>query len=351
MPPDPHRPPPGSHRIVRTTVPPNEELDFARLEGLITPLHEFYVRSHGELPALAGEWRLEVGGLVEAPRTFTLEELARLPQVARIATLECAGNRRTFQRPVPGGVAWEDGAISTALWTGVLLDEVLARVAPLPGAQHVVLGGADECRPEDAPAERFERSVPLPRASQAGALLAFGMNGVPLPPLHGRPIRAIVPGHYAMDSVKWLARLTLSPAPSPGYYQARDYRLYDAEHPEGEEMPPVRVCAAIARPRAGAALARGAHRIEGAAWTGTGHVAGVEVSTDAGRTWQAARLDPAALPGVWRLWSLPWDAPPGKHVLLARARDTAGHVQPMARAPNLKGYANNAVYGVPVTVA
>ncbi|HEX5385788.1 MAG TPA: sulfite oxidase [Gemmatimonadales bacterium] len=334
-------------RIVRSAEPPNYELDLARLTTLLTPTDQFYVRCHGTVPDAAADWRLDVGGLVTRPLTLDLAALRALPQAECIATLECAGNRRTLQRPVPGGVQWQEGAVSTARWGGPRLADVLARAGLRPEALHIRLAGADRCASEGGDLA-FARSVPRTLAEQDGALLALTMNGVPLPPLHGAPVRLVVPTRYGMDSVKWLRAITAAAEPEPGAFQTADYRLWYGDGGPGDELGPLRVASVIAMPRAGAPLRAGTVRIAGAAWTGTGTIASVEVSTDGGARWRSAHLLGAAVPGAWRLWESEWDARPGEHTLVARACDTAGNRQPDALPPNRKGYANNFV--VPVTV-
>jgi DMSO/TMAO reductase YedYZ molybdopterin-dependent catalytic subunit len=338
---------PGA-RIVRTEDPPNEELDPSRLGSLLTPTEDFYLRCHGAIPGIEpSSWRLGVGGLVERELGLDLDDLARLPQVDAIVTLECAGNRRTLQRPVPGGVPWVEGAVSTARWGGVRLAEVLALAGVGAGAAHVRLRGADRCR-TGAGTVPFARSIALPVALEGEALLALRMNGAPLPRAHGAPARLVVPRHYGMDSVKWLTAITLSAEPEEGPFQRDDYRLWYGDGERGEEIGPVRVASAIAHPRPGMVLRSGRIVVRGAAWTGTGTVNAVELSADGGSTWEPARLLGEAVPGAWRLWEYEWEARPGTHTLGARASDTAGHRQPAALPPNRKGYANNFV--VPVTV-
>jgi DMSO/TMAO reductase YedYZ molybdopterin-dependent catalytic subunit len=336
-------------RIVRTAEPPNEELDLTRLDHAITPNEQFYVRCHGDVPAAdPGSWRLRVGGLVDRPFSLGLHELRGLRQSWMVATLECAGNRRTLQRPVPDGVPWGEGAVSTARWSGVALADLIERAAPRAGAAHVHLIGGDRCA-TDAGCVPFARSVPLDMLRRSGALVALDMNRVPLPPLHGAPFRAVVPAHYAMDSVKWLREIVLAAEPQEGPFQRDDYQLWFDDAP-GVEIGPMRVASLVAHPRPGSPVASGPVRVHGAAWTGTGTIAAVEVSTDGGATWRRARLLGDALAGVWRLWEVHWTATPGHHVLVTRASDTAGNRQPDSMPPNRKGYANNFVVRVPVRV-
>ena len=337
-------------RIVRVADPQNEEFDFGRLEGPITPTEQFYIRSHGPTPRLNPDgWRLEVGGLVERPLSLTLADLQGMPDVEAVATLECAGNRRTYQRPVPGGVPWQDGAISTARWGGVPLAALLARAGLQAGARHVLLEGADIC-PTDGGPQPFARSIPLELALTPSALLALTMNGEPLPPEHGFPARLVMPRFYAMNDVKWLTRIVAQAEPHTGHFQVHDYRLWLGEDDPGSDLPAVRVAAVIGRPRPGSTLRAGRTRVRGAAWTGTGIVERVEVSADGGVTWHPATLQDAAKDGVWRLWDWEWDAPPGEHTLHVRATDSAGNTQPETLAPNRKGYANNFILATSVRV-
>lgn len=334
-------------RIVRVADPMNDECDLARAFSLLTPNEAFYIRCHGPIPHTNNGWRLSVEGLVRQPLALSLADLRALPRREIVLTLECAGNRRTLQRPVPPGVPWQTGAVSTARFAGVPLAAVLQLAGLHPEVRHICMEGADHC-PTDEGVTPFARSIPIELALQETTLLALEMNGAPLPPEHGAPLRVVLPGYYAMNAVKWLVRLTAHAEPEPGHFQTRDYLLWHGEDGVGDEIGPIRVVAVIASPAAGSRIAAGRTLIRGMAWTGTGVVERVEVSTDGGSSWQEARFTSDATPGVWRLWECPWEATPGMHTLLARATDTAGHVQPEAVPSNRKGYANNAI--VPVTI-
>jgi sulfane dehydrogenase subunit SoxC len=335
-------------RIVRLAEPRNEELDLRCLTSFLTPNEHFYIRCHGPEPSPAPGWRLTIDGLVRRPLSLGIDDVRAMPQVEAAVTLECAGNRRTLQQPRPGGVPWAEGAVSTARWGGVPLEALLGIAGATAGAVHVRLIGGDRCETAVGMVP-FARSMPLDAVRRSGALLALTMNGAPLPQVHGAPARIIVPSRYAMDSVKWLSTITLSAEPESGPYQVDDYRLWYDERGPGEEIGPIRVASVIASPRPETVVEAGQVRVAGAAWTGTGTIAMVEVSTDDGASWTTARLVSPALAGAWRLWEYDWDAAPGTHVLRARAHNSAGHAQPDSLRANRKGYAGNFV--VPVLVA
>lgn len=335
-------------RIVRMVQPRNDEFDLGRLEDTITPNDEFYVRSHGSVPEVdPTDWRLEVSGLVETPLSLSLTDLKEMEQQQGTITLECAGNRRTFQNPVPGGVPWKDGAISTARWGGVSLATVLRRAGIKPEGKHVLLEGTDVC-PTDSGPTIFARSISADLALQDSTLLALTMNGEPLPREHGAPARVTLPGYYAMNSVKWLSRINVQSEPHTGHFQVNDYRIWHSDDDPGKDIGPVRVTSTIASPRPDSTIKPGRNRVRGVAWTGTGTVSRVEVSTDGGASWREASFTTEAQPGAWRLWELDWEAPSGEQTLMARATDTEGNTQPDSLPPNRKGYARN--YVLPVIV-
>ena len=269
-------------------------------------------------------------------------------------TMECAGNGRTRMTPVPPGHPWELGAVSTARFTGVPLRDVLERAGVDGGAVEVAFAGADAGVTETGPPARFERSLPLDRAMDPDVLLAWEMNGEPLPPPHGFPLRLVVPGWYGVASVKWLAEIRVLDAPFDGFFQAERY-VYRGEAgvADGTPVTRMRVRALIAQPGEGERLPAGAAtEIRGTAWSGEAPVRRVEVSVDGGATWQDARLGDAESPYAAAPWSLAWTPPhAGRHLLLARATDEAGHVQPLEPVWNELGYGNNVVQRVEVEVA
>jgi sulfite oxidase len=279
---------------------------------------------------------------------------ARFSRSSVEATISCAGNRRaqlSRVRPIADEIPWGDAAIGTARWTGAPLGEVLAAAGPAAEARHVELTGLDDAV-EDAESGRFAGSIPLDKALGSETLLAYEMNGEPLPRLHGFPLRAVVPGYVGARSVKWLSAITLTSEPSATFYQARSYRLFpphvsraDVRWEEGLALGELAVNAAICRPRDGEAVPAGGLVVAGwAIGGGARSVARVDVSADGGATWTPAELRRGDTPWAWCLWSAKLELKPGRHELVARAFDSSANAQPESAAGiwNFKGYANNA---------
>jgi DMSO/TMAO reductase YedYZ molybdopterin-dependent catalytic subunit len=271
-------------------------------------------------------------------------------------TLECAGNNRDFLEPKVKGVQWGLGAVGTAEWTGVPLSVLLGRAVVRSNAREVVLEGADHGMLDDSkspPGElTFSRSVPLKKA-QHDVLLAYRMNGKDLPPEHGFPVRAIVPGWYAMASIKWLQRIIVTDEQFTGYYQTLDYAYWKRRGDIGELTPvaEMQIKAEIAKPVPGETLSANCNvRVHGAAWTSDGEITKVELSTDGGATWSETNLVDASKPNAWRLWEFNWRTPskPGEATLVARATDSLGRTQPAHRDPDRGTYMINHL--LPITV-
>jgi sulfite oxidase len=341
--------------IVHGTEPYNAEAPRWALAGrVLTPIETFFVRGHGPVPAIEPDaWRLDLNGLVDRPMTLSLADLrARFRHHEIIATLQCAGNRRAglmAVRAIPGGTPWGAGAISTARWTGVSLADVLAEAGPRPGAAHVEFAAPD-VSPEARPPQPYGSSIPLTKALAGETLLAWAMNDRPLPPVHGGPVRVVVPGYVGARSVKWVTRITVRTLPSDNHYQAVAYRLLppDADPARaggGLQLGPVGLSADILIPGDGAVLAAGPVTVSGYAFGGEHRdVARVDVSLDQGRSWRQAHLDRSVGPWAWRLWWTVLDLPAGRVVITARAWDTAAACQPENAASlwNPGGYVNNA---------
>ncbi len=347
--------------IVRVTRPFDAETPVREFTSFLTPNHRFFVRSHFGPPApeLISEanWKLQVGGLVTRPQAFTLKELKQLDPVTITAVVQCSGNGRAFHRPKVPGVQWERGAVGNAEWTGVRLREVLAKAGVQEGAQHVQLLGAD--RPVVASVPLFVRSIPLTKALHPDTILAYEMNGRPLPLLHGAPLRVITPGWMADSCTKWLTDITVQAEEAKGYYMQTAYRVpVSPVEPgaslQGQPTLPVEamvVKSLIAAPEEGDTVKAGLVTIQGVAWSGEAKVVTVEVSLDEGRTWEQARLVGEDHPYAWRQWQFLWKAKTvGPVTILCRATDSRGDMQPAMTPWNPSGFLWNGWDRVNVTV-
>ena len=340
--------------IVHAEEPFNAETGLAALaDGSLTATDAFYVRAHGPVPDLdPAAWRLRVHGLVERELDLSLDALREECREHDVtATLQCAGNRRAGLiaiRDIPGEAPWGPGATGTAEWTGVALADVLALAGPLREAADVGFEGADLC-PETKPAQRFGGSIPLDKACRREVLLAWAMNGEPLAPVHGAPLRVVVPGYIGARSVKWLERIEVRSSPWQGYFQDVAYRLLpeDGAPGPGAGMPLglVALNADVLSPADGETVAAGPVDVRGYAFAGgERHVARVDVSLDGGATWSQAELLDDLGRWAWRHWRITVDLAPGEHELLVRAWDSSAATQPEDEAAlwNPKGYVNNA---------
>jgi DMSO/TMAO reductase YedYZ molybdopterin-dependent catalytic subunit len=346
-------------KILRGEDPLNLEMPFETLDGFITPTESFYVRTHFPIPAIdKNAWWLHVEGEVENPFAINYEELRELESLTIPITLECAGNNRHFLQPKAKGVQWGLGAVGTAEWTGVPLSILLDRAGVKSTAREIILEGADGGMLNEAkspPGElKFARSVPLSKA-RAGVLLAYKMNGSELPPQHGFPLRAVVPGWYAMASIKWLQRIIVTDQPFTGYYQTMDYAYWRRRGDVAELTPlaEMLIKVEIARPRKGDVLPADSNvRVHGAAWTSDCEITKVELSADGGVSWNEAKLIGEAKSNAWRLWELEWRTPskPGKQTLVARGTDSRGRTQPAQRDPDRGTYMINHLLPIEVEV-
>lgn len=346
-------------KIVRSDDPLNLEMSFEKLESFITPTKSFYVRTHFPIPAIdRNEWWLHVEGEVEKPFEVNYEELLRLESRTMPVTLECAGNNRNFLEPKVKGVQWGLGAVGTAEWTGIPLSILLDRAGVKTSACEVILEGADQGTLEDAKSPsgvlKFARSIPLAKA-RSDVLLAYKMNGVDLPPQHGFPLRAVVPGWYAVASIKWLQRIIVTDRPFSGYYQTLDYAFWKRRGDIVELAPlsKMQIKAEIAKPVKGEIVpADSKVRVHGAAWTSDGEITKVELSTDGGENWNEVSLIDKPIPNAWRRWEFDWMTPAaaGTAALIARATDSRGRTQPVEHDPNRGTYMINHLLPIEVEV-
>src|SRR6266404_9408469 len=346
----------SDRKIVLSEEPLVLETPLENLQDFITSTKSFYVRNHFPIPKIdKSKWRLRVEGEVEKPFEIDFEELTKLETRKIPATLECAGNSRSFLEPKVKGVQWRIGGVGNAEWSGVPLSILLDRAGTKSSAREIIFEGADRGKLEDPKAPRgeinFARSVPLEKARDV--LLAYKMNDVDLPPEHGFPLRAIVPGWYAMASIKWLQRIIVTDRPFNGYYQTLDYAFWKRRGDIADLVPisEVQIKAEIAQPSAGEIVSANSNvPVRGAAWTSDAEITKVELSTDGGSTWNEAKLLGDSKPNAWRLWEYNWRTPSksGKQMLIARATDSQGRTQPTERDPDRGTYMINHL--LPITV-
>jgi len=343
--------------IVRSANPEDFEMALSGFEKWITPAENFFVRTHIYKPKVElSAWRLKVNGLVERELTLDIDELRSLPHAELVAVLECAGNGRSFYEPGVPGMQWRGCAVGSAGWTGVRLADVLKRAGVKPGATNVLFNGADVPMGK---VPDFIRTVPLEKALHPDTLLAFDMNGAPLPDSHGFPLR-LVPAGWAGDSwVKWVTDITLLDKEYDGFFMKTAYRRPVHTVAPGTAVDPsamlpvtaIKPKSVIASPLEGQRFASGPVTIRGAAWAGESPVARVDVSTDSGRTWRAAKLGADRAHYAWRLWEAAWTPPgEGSYVLMAKTTDEKGESQPFLEDWNPSGYLWNVVPAVRVEI-
>jgi DMSO/TMAO reductase YedYZ molybdopterin-dependent catalytic subunit len=335
----------------------NHGLPLEALRYDVTPPGLHYVLVHFDIPA-TGEtnWKLVLDGAVNQSLTLDMPSLRSMPRRTIRVTMECAGNGRALLTPRPISQPWLVEAVGTADWTGVPLRQLLADAGPDPSAVDVVFTGADH-GVERGVEQDYQRALPidLAVALDADVLVAYEMNGMPLPPQHGHPLRLIVPGWYGMAHVKWLRAITVIDQRFHGFQQTVAYRLRQQPDDVGEPVDRIAPRALLAPPGFPDFMSRtrvvspGDVRLEGRAWSGRSPIATVEISSDDGRTWQTADLEaPHEHRWAWRRWQARWTAKPGQHVLVARATDADGNTQPLDQPWNRGGFANNLVQRVTV---
>ena len=335
----------------------NHSMPLEALRHDVTPAGLHYLLIHFDIPyADAAEWTVDVGGHVRQPLSLDLEAIRALPAVTQPVVMECAGNGRARLAPRPISQPWLEGAVGNAEWTGTPLAAVLERAGVLDGAVEVVLTGADRGVQGDVEQD-YERSLPIEDALNTDVLLAYEMNGAPLLPQHGFPIRAIVPGWYGMTQVKWLKRITVVTEPFTGWQMTDSYIYATSEDDPGRPVTRMRPRSLMVPPGIPDFMTRerrlrpGRCELFGRAWSGRGAIERVEVSTDGGQTWEDAQLHEAAGPHAWTGWSFEWDAAkPGSYELCSRATDGTGATQPLEPDWNLQGMENNGVQRIPVVV-
>lgn len=355
-----------SGMLVHTLVPHNAETHLRSLvQSWITPNELFYVRSHAPVPEVdLDTFRLSVEGMVTNPFEISLAQLKNdFDKQTAIATMTCAGNRRVEHNMVKEveGVPWQAGAIGNAEWAGARLSDLLKKAEVKEGAKHVWFEGVDEIDRKGTIIP-FGASIPLGKAmddttSMPGALACYEMNGAPLTPDHGFPLRTVVPGFIGARSVKWLGKIIVSDRPSTNYYVEGAYKLVtEGTADEVAAAPPIEnfaINSVTCIPATGAKVAAGTIAVSGytlAAGFPGRTIAKVELSVDGGKHWTLARFTDVAKPYCWRLWTCGVEVNADSTEIIVRATDSAGEVQPQTVAWNMKGYMFNAWHKTPLQV-
>jgi DMSO/TMAO reductase YedYZ molybdopterin-dependent catalytic subunit len=343
--------------IVRSIRPEDLETPVSLLDTWITPNDLFYVRHHSYAAKVdVNEWKLTVGGEVQNPITLTLDELKQMPKHAVTVTLECAGNGRAFFDPPVAGIQWERGAVGTARFAGARLADVLNRAGVKLWGEYVWMNGAD--KPVGKMPD-FIRNIPIKKALDADTILAYEMNGEALPILHGFPLRAVVPGWEGAYSVKWLTDIQVMEKEHDGFFVKTAYRFPNRPVAPGEAVAPqdmipltgLVVKSFINSPLDGSSAPLGKIRMSGFAWAGESNIARVHVSIDNGSSWFPAKLGKERERYAWRAFEREFDiTQPGSYLLMSRATDYNGNVQPVAPQWNPSGYLWNVIDKVRINV-
>jgi DMSO/TMAO reductase YedYZ molybdopterin-dependent catalytic subunit len=331
---------------VMTEKPLNAETPIESLRTWTTDNEVFFKRNQGKImqkPIRLASWKLCIDGLVEHNLTLTFEEIRRMPKVEMANTLECSGNSRSLLQEKASGNPWTIGGVGNAIWGGIWLKDLLDRAKPRKGARHVSFEGFD--KPLGSSGIKFIRSIPLEKAIDS-TLLAYEMNGQPLPLKHGYPLRALALGWTGANCVKWLHKISVIDQPHAGFFMDNVYRFFqkDEDPKTGEVVKRINIKSIIVEPQNGEILPAGIVAIRGAAYAGETGIEAVEVSVDDGRTWQPARLIGLKEIYAWRHWEYLWNIQKtGRYTIMSRATDALGRRQPETALWNVLGYGNNGI--------
>jgi DMSO/TMAO reductase YedYZ molybdopterin-dependent catalytic subunit len=341
---------------IMTEKPLNAETPIEKLRTWTTDNTFFFKRNQGHFAdqrIALSDWRLTVSGLVQNELELTFADMRRFPKVELANTLECSGNSRSLLTTKASGNPWTVGGVGNAVWGGCWLKELLARATPKNNARHVSFAGFD--KPTGKAGIKFVRSIPIEKALDS-TLLAYEMNGEPLPPAHGYPLRALALGWTGANCVKWLSTITLLEQPQEGFFMDKVYRVFQKgeDSKSGEVVTGIDVKSIILEPTMAETLPAGVVPIRGAAYAGEAGIRQVEISVDDGLSWQNARLLELNVKYAWRHWEYLWEInEPGQYTIMTRATDTNGKRQPETAVWNFFGYGNNGVreHAVEVTIS
>ncbi len=331
---------------VMTKRPLNAETPHESLRTWITDNAVFFKRNQGQFmdtPINLSDWQLDIDGLVKKKLRVTYDDIQRLPKVEVANTLECSGNSRSLFEKKASGNPWTIGGVGNAIWGGIWLRQLLEKAGPQDKAAHISFEGLD--KPLGSAGIKFIRSIPIDKA-MSSTLLAYEMNGQPLPLEHGFPLRALALGWTGASCVKWVYKITVLDQPHEGFFMDNVYRVFQkGEDPKsGEVVQDIRIKSIIVEPANKASFSAGIVPIRGSAYAGEAGIQKVEVSTDDGQTWNRARLIGLQETYAWRHWEYMWQAKQkGNFTIMARATDTDGRQQPATAHWNVLGYGNNGI--------
>ncbi len=343
----------GRKMRIMSEKPLNAETPTEYLRSWITPNSVFFKRNQGDImrePIALSDWELTIEGEVEKPHNFNFDQIIRMPRAIVANTLECSGNGRSLLQDKAAGNPWTIGGVGNVVWGGVWLKDLLSKTGLTEKAKHVAFEGLD--RPLGSSGTKFIRSIPLTKA-MSSTLLAYEMNGEPLPLEHGYPLRSLALGWTGANCVKWLHKITVITQPFEGFYMDKVYRVFQkGEDPQsGKVVTTLNVKSIITQPLQNETLRGGPITILGAAYAGEADIERVEVSLDNGRTWDLATFIGPYEPFAWRQWQYVWEVMgKGEYTIMARATDSEGRQQPMHAQWNVLGYGNNGIKEHSVTV-
>ena len=341
--------------ITKSLDPENQETPMNFITGDIVGRKLFYRRNHFSYPHFTSSFYfLTIDGLVHTPRTISVQEIYSLPSTTIKVVLECSGDKREFFEPKTFGEQWGKGAISQGIWKGVSLRTLLQHTGLMDTAKEIVFEGYDYGqRPDSNHILNFSRSLPIKKSLEPDTIIAYEYNNQPIPFKHGFPLRLIVPGWYAMASVKWIKKITVIDKEFYGPFQAVDYVYYPSKENDSDKFPvtTINVNSTILKPLNMQLLHTGIYEIKGIAWTGQGIITKVEISLDEGHTWDTCQLKSTSEKYTWTSWSYKWEAHKiGEYTLKSRATDSYGNVQPIEPFWNRKGYGYNAMDRIKIKV-
>jgi len=336
--------------------PENQETPIKFLREWITPEEYFFLRNHFSYPDVdERNYSVTIDGEVYNSKVFQIDDLLQMSSKSFVVSLECSGNKRAFFDPEIYGTQWKEGALSQGIWKGVPLRILLEHIGIRNNAKEVVFEGHDHGTRKDIPGDySYARSLPLGIALHPDTIIAYELNGKPIPYKHGHPLRLIVPGWYGMAWVKWLKRITIISGKFSGPFQAIDYNYYPEKNSDMGKHPVTfkNINSTILSPLNLSNLNNEPHWIEGVSWTGKGTVTEVEISTDGGSEWHKTDLKRYPnQPFAWVYWSYYWKpSRKGEYSIMSRARDSRGRIQPLEPYWNRKGYGYHAVSKIRVKV-